>query len=401
MAGVGAALSDALTLPCGAVLRCRIAKPAMSDSLGSGAGDATPEQARLYQRWAAGGAALSIVGEVQGDPHALENPGNLVLHAGGDMDALRDVTRRATASGAHLWAQLGHAGALAHAGIGRRVGPSSLSLDGLTCAEMPVGEIEELPARYAATARIAKAVGFTGVQVHAAHGFLLSQFLSPLFNRRSDIWGGALDNRMRLLLTVVDAVRAAVGSDFPVGVKINATDGLAGGLSNQESLAAIRVLARQGIDLLEVSEGTYFPGAPSSSESEGGGVHGFCRRVRAAVPVPVMAAGGFKTRVQAVAALEGEIVDVVGVARGLVLDPDLPRAWTDGVDEDPTFPRFAGPLPEGGVTAWYTMRIAALAAHTEVGYDLKPQTALAAMAERDRERAGRWVARFGDPSGGR
>lgn len=370
----------------------------MSDSLGSGDGDATPEQSALYERWAEGGIALSIIGEVQGDPHALENPGNLVLHPGCDRPALGDLTRRATAEGAHLWVQLGHAGALAHDGVGRRVGPSALDLDGLTCGEMSVDEISALPARYAATATLAKEVGFTGVQVHAAHGFLLSQFLSPLFNRRSDGWGGDVEGRSRLLLDVVDAVRGAVGSSFPVGVKINATDGLDGGLSEDDSLAVIRALDRRGIDLLEVSEGTYFPGAPSSSEGTGGGVYGFCRRVRQAVSVPVMAAGGFKRRAQAQAALSDGTVDVVGTARAVVLDPQLGMHWISGTAGDPDFPRFPSPLPPGGITAWYTMRIAALAARNEPDYDLTPDTALTAMAERDRERAARWIARFGPPA---
>lgn len=389
----GPGLADTLTLRCGAVLRNRIAKPAMSDSLGTGDGEATPEHASLYARWAAGGLSLSIIGEVQGDPSGLENPGNLVLHPGSDLAAMRRLTDGATRDGAHLWAQLGHAGALAHDGVGSRVGPSALDMDGLSCAELPAREIEALPARYAATARLAKEVGFTGVQVHAAHGFLLSQFLSPLFNRRADGWGGDIAGRMRLILQVVDAVRATVGPGYPVGVKINATDGLAGGLGEADSLAVIRALDDRGIDLLEVSEGTYFPGAPSSSEGTGGGVHDFCRRVRGEVSVPVMAAGGFKTRAQAAAALSEGTVDMVGAARGHVLAPDLARRWM-GVGDDPEFPRFPGPLPAGGITAWYTMRIAALASGSEVTDAQTPQTALAAMGARDRDRAARWVARF-------
>jgi len=390
----GPGLASPLTLRCGAVLRNRVAKPAMSDSLGPGDGEATAAHAAVYRRWAQGGLSLSIVGEVQGDPRALENPGNIVLHPGSNLSALRAMTGPATADGAHLWAQLGDAGALAHEGVGRRVGPSPLDLDGLTCAGMDAAEIEALPARYAATALLAREAGFTGVQVHAAHGFLLSQFLSPLFNRRDDAWGGGLDDRMRLMLAVVDAVRAAVGPDFPVGVKINATDGLAGGLGETESLAVIRALDARGIDLLEISEGTYFPGAPSSSEGDAGGVHGFCRRVRAAVSVPVMAAGGFKSADQAAAALADGVVDVVGAARAHVLDPDVARRWIAGGD-GPVFPRFAGPVPAGGITAWYTLRIAALAAGEEANYALTPDRALAAMAIRDRERAARWRAQFG------
>ncbi|MEQ8394883.1 oxidoreductase [Thalassobaculum sp.] len=390
-------LADPLRLPCGAVLRSRIAKPAMSDSLADGTGDATGEQAALYRRWAEGGIALSIVGEVQGDPTALENPGNLVLHAGSDVRALEKMTAAATAGGAHLWAQLGHAGALAHSGVGRRVGPSALSLDGLQCSAMTVDEIEALSARYAETARIAISVGFTGVQVHAAHGFLLSQFLSPLFNRRDDAWGGSLENRLRLPRAVLHAVREAVGPDFPVGFKINAADGLEGGLSVEDSLAAIRSIDADGIDLLEISEGTYFPGAPSSSDGDGGGVHAFCRDVRRTISTPVMAAGGFKTRTQALNALEQGAVDVIGVARAAVLDPELGRNWLRGTGPDLAFPRFPRPVPAGGITAWYTLRIAAIAEGRDAAFDATPAEALALMRDRDAERAPRWRARFALP----
>lgn len=392
-----AGLADPLRLPCGAVLRSRIAKSAMSDSLADGTGDATEEQAALYRRWAEGGIALSIVGEVQGDPSALENPGNLVLNAGSDVRALKKMTAAATAGSAHLWAQLGHAGALAHPGVGRRVGPSALSLDGLRCSAMTVDEIEALPALFAETARIARSVGFTGVQVHAAHGFLLSQFLSPLFNRRDDAWGGSLENRLRLPRAVLHAVRKAVGPDFPVGFKINATDGLEGGLSVEDSLAAIRSIDADGIDLLEISEGTYFPGAPSSSDGDGGGVHAFCREVRRTIPAPVMAAGGFKTGAQAFDALKQGTVDVVGVARAAVLDPELGRHWLGGTGPDPAFPRFPSPVPSGGITAWYTLRIAAIAEGREVAFDATPVEALALMRDRDKERAPRWRARFALP----
>lgn len=389
-----AELADPLWLPCGAMLRSRIAKPAMSDGLAGGTGDATAEQAALYRRWAEGGIALSIVGEVQGDPSALENPGNLVMHEGSDVGALKKMTAAATTDGAHLWAQLGHAGALAHAGVGRRVGPSALSLDGFRCGAMTVEEIEALPARYAETARIARSAGFTGVQVHAAHGFLLSQFLSPLFNRRDDAWGGSLENRLRLPRAVVRAVRKAVGPDFPVGFKINATDGLEGGLAFEDSLAAIRSIKTEGIDLLEISEGTYFPGAPSSSDGDGGGVHAFCRDVRQTISTPVMAAGGFKTRAQALDALKQGTVDVVGVARAAVLDPELGRHWLSGTGPDPAFPRFPRPVPAGGITAWYTLRIAAIAASRDAAFDAMPAEALALMRDRDTERATRWRARF-------
>lgn len=225
-----------LTLPCGVTLKHRIAKSAMSDGLGDGRGNPTPAQIRLYERWAEGGAALAIIGEVQGDPRAAEKPGNLVLGALSDEPLLRELTRRGQANGTQLWVQLGHAGAMTHPPIGEPRGPSALDLPGLVCRALTLDEIAALPSQFARTATHAKTLGFGGVQIHAAHGFLLSQFLSPLFNRRSDAYGGPLAHRMRLLLEVIDAVRQAVGPAFPVALKLNATDQLDGGFGSAEAL---------------------------------------------------------------------------------------------------------------------------------------------------------------------
>lgn len=163
-----------LELPCGAALKNRLAKSAMSDSLGDGRGDPTPAQIRLYERWAAGGAALSIVGEVQGDPAFAEKPGNLVLRPDSDAGAFRGLARAGAAHGARLWLQLGHAGAMADPRIGTPKGPSALELPGLSCAALTAAEIRALPGGFARTARLARDLGFGGVQIHAAHGFLLA-----------------------------------------------------------------------------------------------------------------------------------------------------------------------------------------------------------------------------------
>ncbi|MEO0378398.1 MAG: oxidoreductase, partial [Cyanobacteria bacterium P01_A01_bin.17] len=172
-------LQKKLELPCGAVLKNRLAKSAMSDSLADGEGNPTEAQIRLYERWAEGGVAVSFIGEVQGDPRFPEKPGNLVLGPHSNQQALQSLTRRSVIEGAHLWPQLGHAGALAHLPISQPKGPSPLDVEGLHCAGMSIEEINELPGMYAKTALHAKTVGFSGVHIHAGHGFLLSQFLSP------------------------------------------------------------------------------------------------------------------------------------------------------------------------------------------------------------------------------
>ena len=385
-----------LTLPCGTVLKNRIAKSAMSDSLGDGRGDPTDLQTRLYERWAEGGVGLSIVGEVQGNPNFAEKPGNLVLGPHSDRARLIELAKHGGSNGTQLWLQLGHAGAMAHPPIGTPKGPSALNLPGLVCHALTADEIAELPAAFAQTARKAQEFGFGGVEVHAAHGFLLSQFLSPLFNHREDAYGGSIEGRMRLLLEVIAAVRDAVGSDFPISMKLNATDQLEGGFEADDALEVVAALDRSGVDLIDISGGTYFPGAKSASDAAGGGPYflAFAERARERTGIPLMLTGGFKTWEQANAAVAEGTVDVVGLARSLVLDPDLPNRWWSGDTSSLAFPRFDDP-PEGGVTAWYTMRLTEVAGDeelTEPANDLRP--VIAAYHERDAGRIDRWRERF-------
>ncbi|MEM7651572.1 MAG: NADH:flavin oxidoreductase/NADH oxidase family protein [Pseudomonadota bacterium] len=389
-------LAQPLTLPCGVVLKNRLAKSAMSDSLGDGAGNPTSHQARMYERWAEGGLALSIIGEVQTDPRALEKPGNLVLATDSDKTGFAALMKGAVRDGAHLWAQLGHAGALSYAPVGRPVGPSALDVPGLRCGALEEDEIAQFPALIAQGAGRAQNLGFTGVQIHAAHGFLLSQFLSPLFNKRTDRWGGALENRARLLLETIEAVRARVGPRFPIAVKLNASDMLDGGLSEEDSLQIVAMLNALSVDLIEISAGTYFPGAKAASDGRADGPYfiDFARKAREKTDIPLMAAGGFKRREQALAALSEKTLDMVALARPVVLEPNLPSIWMSDTPRDPVFPRFASTQP-GGVTAWYTLRITAMSEDREENFAMDADTALEVYDKRDAEREALWAARFG------
>lgn len=385
-------LRSSLELPCGAILKNRLAKSAMSDSLGNGEGDSTEAQARLYERWAEGGAAVSIIGEVQGDPRYPEKPGNLVFGTHSDQQAIESLVRRAVIEGAHLWPQLGHAGALSHLPISQPKGPSALNLAGLQCADMSVEDIQELPDMYARTAAYAKNAGFSGVHVHAGHGFLLSQFLSPLFNRRDDGYGGSIEARCRIVIKVIDEVRRAVGPSFPVGIKINSTDKLEGGLTEDDALEVVRLLDQTSVDLIDISGGTYFPGAKASSDgSSDGGPYflEFARRAKGVTDVPLMLTGGFERREQAVDAVAGGVADMVSLARAMVLNPRLAETWLSEAGGDPEFPVFDSP-PRGGVTAWYTMRLTALGEDSENTFTLDPQSAKHIYEDRDARRCIKW-----------
>lgn len=390
-----ATLFQPLVLPCGVVLKNRIAKAAMSDSLGDGRGNPTEAQVRLYERWAEGGAALSVIGEVQGDPRFAEKPGNLVLAPDTHGALVAELARRGGAYGTQLWLQLGHAGAMAHPPIGTPTGPSALDLPGLSCEALTLDEICALPSLFGRTAGLAQRFGFGGVEIHAAHGFLISQFLSPLFNRRNDAWGGSLANRSRLLLDVVNAVRGAVGPGFPVAVKLNATDQLEGGFAEDEALAVIAALDETSVDLIDISGGTYFPGAKSASDRRTKGAYflDFAKAARKRTHIPLMVTGGFKTRAQAIHAVASGAADVIGLARALALDPALPGKWQTATGDDPPFPRFAS-SPEGGITAWYTMLLTALAQDREPDSATDPTAALETYHARDASRVDRWNEQF-------
>jgi 2,4-dienoyl-CoA reductase-like NADH-dependent reductase (Old Yellow Enzyme family) len=389
-------LRQPLELPCGVVLKNRIAKAAMSDSLADGEGGSTEAQARLYERWAQGGVALSTIGEVQISPHYPEKPGNLVFGPQSDRRALKNMIDRSLVDGAHLWPQLGHGGALAHPPISHPKGPSALDFPDLTCGALSVEEIEELPTVYAAAARFAKDVGFTGVQVHAGHGFLLSQFLSPLFNKRTDRFGGSIEGRARIIVLVIDAIREAVGPEFPISIKMNSTDSLEGGLEEDDAYEVVRMLDGTSVDLIDISGGTYFPGAKASSDtpsSRGPYFIDFAHRARSVTNKPLQLTGGFVTRDHAINAVASGAVDMCGIARSNVLMPDLANNWLYGDGAAPVRPRFVDP-PHGGVTAWYTMHIDALGTDTDKEFDMDAHEAMRLYNERDDERDIRWRKKF-------
>lgn len=388
-------LFQPLELPCGTVLKNRIVKSAMSDSLGDGCGNPTAEQIRLYERWAEGGVAASIVGEVQGTPDFAEKPGNLVLHSHSDKSKFKALAHRGGCTDSHLWLQLGHAGAMAHPPISQPKGPSAIDIPGLNCTALTAAEIKQLPAEFARTSIMAQELGFGGVQIHAAHGFLLSQFLSPLFNKRQDAYGGSSTARMQLLLEVVDAVRRSVDPSFVVGVKLNATDQLQGGFEEDAALEVIAALDNTAIDFIDISGGTYFPGAKSSSDNAGSGPYflDFASYAKKKTSKTLMITGGFKTKQQATDAISTGNIDLVGVARALVLDPNLPKSWKSDQPTDPEFPRFVS-SPEGGITAWYTMLLTELAQGQGAEPSLDLEEMLNQYNARDEERARKWINHF-------
>ena len=389
-------LAMPLTLPCGATLKNRIIKSPMSDSLGDGRGNPTEAQQRLYQRWADGGTALSLIGEVQVGHYHPEKPGNLVLGAQQNDQALAKLAMCGSAKGAQIWPQLGHAGALTHDAVNTPKGPSALNLDGLNCQALSLDEIRALPDLYASAAKRAQTAGFGGVQIHAGHGFLLSQFLSPLFNHRQDDYGGAIEHRFRIIGEIIAAVRTAVGAQFPIGIRINSSDKLMGGLTEDDALRAIGFLDNTSVDLIDISGGTYFPGAPSSSDRAtltGAYYIEFARRAKALTSIPIMLSGGMREIDHALDVITSGAADAVGLGRAMALDVDLPNKWIEGININPVFPRFDNPV-EGGITAWYSMLLTAIGEDKNNDFSLTLEDALRLYDDRDDLRTHIWRDHF-------
>jgi 2,4-dienoyl-CoA reductase-like NADH-dependent reductase (Old Yellow Enzyme family) len=347
-------ISESLTLPCGAVLPNRLAKGAMTEGLADTAGRATPELERLYGLWTEGGAGLLITGNVQIDPDHLERPGNVIIKGRPDAAAPEGLTAMARAGrrgGGHIWMQISHAGRQTQATVNPHPKAPSAIAVGLPGNQfgLPVAltepEILELIERFGVAAEVAKETGFTGVQVHGAHGYLLSQFLSPRTNVRTDRWGGSLENRARMLLQVVARVRQGVGPDFPIGVKLNSADFQKGGFAFEDSVIVAGWLQAAGVDLLEISGGSYeqpammdiegmepkdMPVQKASTAAREAYFVDFAKTMRQSLTMPLMVTGGFRTRAAMNVALEQGGADVIGLGRPLCVDPAGPAKLLAG-----------------------------------------------------------------------
>lgn len=338
---------QALTLPCGAVLRNRLMKSAMSESLATIDNHVTPALATLYRRWAEGGIGLSVTGNVMIDRRALGEPRNVVLEDDRDMPLLRAWAEAGTACGTQLWMQLNHPGKQVPRRLNREsVAPSAVPFGPkmesyfATPRALEEHEIDDIIRRFGQSALLAKQAGFSGVQIHGAHGYLVSQFLSSRHNLREDAWGGSLHNRMRFAIEVFTSMRRAVGAEYPIGIKLNSADFQKGGFSEDESLTVVETLAALGVDLVEISGGTYE--APvmtrgvktqevkQSTQQREAYFLEFAQKARARVSVPLAVTGGFRTREGIAAALAGGALDLVGLARSVAIDPDFPNKLLAG-----------------------------------------------------------------------
>lgn len=361
-----AALFSPLALPNGTSLPNRLAKAAMEENM-SDPGQVPGERLHcLYAAWAQGGAGLIITGNVMVDARALTGPGGVVLQKGSPLEPFKRWAQAARSGGAQVWMQINHPGRQVMAAMGQPGwGPSEVRVDlgkhSRLIAKpraMTEEEIRSVITRFIDTAALAHRAGFSGVEVHAAHGYLLSQFLSPLVNQRTDQWGGDLENRARLLLEIVRGIRAVVPADFSVAVKLNSADFQRGGFDSEDASAVIQMLNGCGVDLVELSGGSYEAPAMQGQTRDGRTLAReayfleFASAMVQQAAMPLMVTGGIRRREVAESVL-AQGVAMAGMATAMAYNPALPLEWKQGRDVQGGQPSV--PLKDKTLAAMATM----------------------------------------------
>jgi 2,4-dienoyl-CoA reductase-like NADH-dependent reductase (Old Yellow Enzyme family) len=316
----------------------------------------------FYGELARGNVGLIISGYAFVSPEGKQLPGKMGIHTDEFADVMKEMTRSIHAEDGRICIQLVHAGGQADStNAGRQpFAPSALELDQYPelPAELTGEDISRIITAFGEAASRAKDWGFDAVQLHGAHGYLINQFLSPLTNRRTDEYGGSIENRCRFLLEIYGAVRSAVGADYPVMIKMNGSDNLDGGLTIKDAVFAAEKLDKAGIDCIEVSGGTPASGDSSPArtkittpEKEAYNLQ-LAEQFRSAVKCPIMVVGGFRSFEVAEKAIQGS-ADYISMARPFIREPDLAKRWQDG-DRSPARciscnSCFAPGIKEGGI----------------------------------------------------
>jgi len=331
-------LNKPLTLPCGITLNNRIAKSAMSENLSDKYHAPTQVLINAYKNWAKGGTGLLITGNVMIDAKAIGEPYNVIVQDESHFNLLKKWAETVKGTNSHIWPQLNHPGRQALANINKEVvAPSAVPLKikggGMLFAKprpLQHQEILDIIERFGNAAAICKKAGFNGVQIHGAHGYLVSQFLSPYTNQRTDEWGGALENRAKFVLEIYKDIRKKVGSDFPIGIKINSADFQRGGFTEEESIEILQILDAEGMDLIEISGGSYERPAmmmgdvkKQSTVKREAYFMDYVEKAKKIIKTPLMLTGGFRTVEVMENALAENKVDVIGLARPFTVYPNL------------------------------------------------------------------------------
>ncbi len=324
----------------GMTLRNRLVRSATWEGMCEEDGRPTDTLVGCYRDLARGGVGLLITGYTFVRPDGKQLPGKMGIHTDDFAPQMKTLTHAVHDEGGSICVQLVHAGGQTDsAAIGcRPLAPSAVQVEQFpeVPRELSREDITALISAFAEAAGRAKEWGFDAVQLHGAHGYLINQFLSPLTNRRTDEYGGSLENRRRFLLEVYRAVRQVVGSKYPVMIKLNGSDFLEGGLTVEDAVAAAKVLDDEGIDAIEVSGGTPASGDENpirikikNPEQEAYNLD-LARQIKGAVKCPVMVVGGFRSYGVAEKTIADDGLDYISFSRPFIREPDLANRWKSG-----------------------------------------------------------------------
>ena len=349
-------LKDKITLPCGAQIKNRICKAAMTERIAFADNYTNQRHLNLYKKWAEGDIGILLTGNVQVDKNHLEGPANVCIEEdtyAEQLPLLRKWAEEGTKDNTHLWMQISHAGRQTPGEINSSPkAPSSVQLKipgrnyGVPSA-LSTEEINEIIKKYTFVAKIARETGFTGIQIHSAHGYLLSEFLSPDINLREDEWGGTVENRSRIHVEIIKNIRREIGEDFPISVKMNSADFQKGGFSPDDSIQVAKIIEAAGVDNIEISGGTYEQPRllgldnvsinPDRSEVRKESTIAreayfleYAEKIKKNIQIPLMVTGGFRTKQGMESAVKSGACEIVGVGRPLCANPFEIKEMFDG-----------------------------------------------------------------------
>ena len=332
-------LFQPFTFKNGQTAKNRFFKSAMEEQLAKHS-QPTEQLVRLYDTWAKGGAGVLVTGNVMVADNGKGSIDDVVLTDGRSMDTLKAWAKAGTQNDTLLIMQINHAGKQSPKVINPvPVAPSAVALKGMDGFINPPraladNEIETIIQEFIQTAKIAEQAGFSGVQIHGAHGYLVSQFLSPHHNQRTDKWGGSLENRMRFLVEIYQGIRAVVRPEFLVGLKLKSADFQKGGFDENDSIQVVQKMSELGIDFIEISGGNYespeMLTAKASTQKREAFFIDYAEKARKVSQVPLIITGGFRSEQAMNDALNSGHLDFIGIARPLALMPDLPNQIKKG-----------------------------------------------------------------------
>ena len=321
-------------------LNNRFVRSATWEGMATEDGACTPKLIDRMEQLAQGQVGLIVTGYAFVSREGQAAPFQLGVYSDDLLAGITEMADKVHKADGKIVMQVAHGGLFAHPQLTGQdpMGPSPMKTEtGSTGREMSKQEIEGLVAAFRNSALRAQRAGFDGVQIHAAHGYLLSQFLSPFFNKRQDEYGGPIENRARILLEIVQSVRESVGDKFSLLVKINSEDFLDGGLGVDDMLTVARMLEKSSVDAIEMSGGTILGilmGTPNTSFSRVGDQESYYKtaamRYKSEVGIPLMLVGGIRSYEGSRQLVAENVCDYISLCRPLIREPDLIKRWESG-----------------------------------------------------------------------